>query len=149
MHEVTEQVEEIRHAAVVRFSASPDQIPERIGPAFGAVFAYLDRHGVAPVGPPVGCYLTGSDTFEVRAGCVVGTPIEAEGEVEPFDLPGGDALAVLHVGSYQDLPQAYEAIQARALELGRTLGGLMWEEYLTGPGSPPEQMRTVVHWPLA
>lgn len=25
---------------------------------------------------------------------------------------------------------------------------MMWEEYLTGPDSPPEEITRVVHWPL-
>jgi effector-binding domain-containing protein len=149
VYEISEEVEYLRHLAVVRFSASPEEIPQRIGPAFGTVFDYLDRHDIVPLGPPVGCYVTGAGaTFEVRAGCAVDVPIRPDGDVEPYDLPTGESLTTVHTGPYDDLPRAYEALETRAHELGRELDTLMWEEYLTGPEVPPEQMRTAIHWPL-
>lgn len=150
LYEIREQQEPDRHLAVTRFSASPDRIGARMGPAFGAVYAYVGRHGLQPVGAPVGCYEMGSGTtFEVLAGCVVEVPIEAEGDIEPYVLRGGPALTTVHAGPYDDLPKAYEALEAHAREFGLELDmSTMWEEYLTGPEVPPEQMRTVIHWPL-
>jgi effector-binding domain-containing protein len=147
-YDITEETDPPRHLAVVRFSATPEQIPDRMAAAFGTVFGYLARNGVTPSGPPIGCYDTGSDTFVVRAGCMVDDPIEPDGDVERYDLPGGDALSTVHVGPYDDLEHAYEALQARAGALGRELSPVMWEEYLTGPEVAPEEMRTVIHWPL-
>jgi effector-binding domain-containing protein len=149
-YEIRELHEPDRHLAVRRFSASPDQISARMGEAFGAVYGYLGRHGVEPQGPPVGCYeMGGGPTFEVRVGCVVGAPIEAEGDVEPYFLSGGPTLVTEHVGPYDELSKAYEALETHAREHGQELdGSVMWEEYLTGPEVPPEQMRTLVHWPL-
>ena len=149
LYEIREQQEPDRHLAVTRFTASPDQIGARMGQAFGSVFAYLGRHGLEPLGPPIGCYEMGAGTFEVRAGCAVGEPVEAEGDVEPFFLAGGPALVTEHVGPYDELAKAYDALEAHAREFGQELDrSVMWEEYLTGPEVPPEQMRTVVHWPL-
>jgi effector-binding domain-containing protein len=148
-YEIREQHEPDRHLAVRRFSARPDQMGAMVGPAFGSVFAYLGRHGLTPLGPPCACYEMGAATFVVRAGCVVTSPVEAEGDVEPFFLPGGPALVTEHVGPYDQLPKAYDALEAHAREFGQELDrDLMWEEYLTGPEVAPEQMRTVIHWPL-
>lgn len=151
LYEIREQQEPDRHLAVRRFTASPDQIGALMRQAFGAVYQYLGRHGLPPMGPPVGCYEMGAGTtFEVRAGCVVAAPIEAEGDIEPFFLSGGTTLVTEHVGPYDELAKAYDALEAHALEFGKELDrGVMWEEYLTGPEVPPERMRTVIHWPLA
>lgn len=150
LYEIREQQEPDRHLAVKRFKASPDQIGARMGQAFGTVYEYASHHGVQLIGPPIGCYEMGTrTTFEVLAGCAVEVPIEAEGDVEPYLLRGGPALTTVHVGSYDELPKAYEALEAHAREFGRELDmSTMWEEYLTGPSVPPDQMRTVVHWPL-
>jgi effector-binding domain-containing protein len=148
-YEIREHQEPDRHLAVRRFTASPDQIGAWMGQAFGSVYQYLGRHGLEPLGPPVGCYEMGAGTFVVRAGCVVSAPIEPEGDIEPYFLTGGPALVTEHVGAYDELPKAYEAVEAHARELGQELDrGVMWEEYLTGPEVPPEQMRTIIHWPL-
>jgi effector-binding domain-containing protein len=148
-YEITERHEPDRHLAVVRFTATPNQIGARTAAAFGAVYQYLGRHGLTPLGPPVSCYDVRAHTFDVRAGCVVAVPVEAEGEVEPYDLPGGPALTTVHVGPYDELSKAYDALEAHAREFGQKLETtMMWEEYLTGPDVPREQMRTAVHWPL-
>ena len=54
-----------------------------------------------------------------------------------------------HVGPYEALPQAYEAIQAWMQREGREPANhVMWEEYVTGPETPSAQTRTIVYWPL-
>jgi effector-binding domain-containing protein len=150
MYEMKEQVEPQRHLAVKRFTATADQIGPLVGEAFGAVYHFVGRHGLTPVGAPIACYVMGSgQDFDVRAGCEVGVPVQPEGDIEPYLLPGGPALTTEHVGPYDELPKAYEALEAHARETGHDLDmTVMWEEYLTGPEVPPDQTRTVIHWPL-
>jgi effector-binding domain-containing protein len=150
LYEIREQQEPNRHLAVTRFTASPDQIGARMSQAFGTVYEYVGRHGIHPIGPPVGCYEMGTrNTFEVLAGCVVDVPIEADGDIEPYVLQGGPALTTVHAGPYDELPKAYEALEAHAREFGQELDmTTMWEEYLTGPDVPADEMRTAIHWPL-
>jgi effector-binding domain-containing protein len=149
-YEITRVDEPARHLAVTRFMAKPDEIGAHIGGAFGTVAAHRGRLGITAVGSAVACYRIGGPAFEVRAGFEVAEPVEPLGPIEPWLLPAGDALRTVHVGPYEELPKAYEALEARARELGVALDpATMWEEYLTGPEVPPEQMRTVVHWPLA
>lgn len=138
-----------RHLAVTRFRAEPEQIAARIGPAFGTVMAYLDRHGLRPSGPAVGYYDIAGERFDVAAGFVVPAAIEAEVDVEPLTLPAGEVLSTLHVGSYAELPKAYDALQTEATRLGRELDrSVMWEEYLTGPDTPERLQCTLVTWPV-
>ena len=56
----------------------------------------------------------------------------------------------MHLGSYESLPEAYEAIEFAAMERGASLATdePMWEVYLTNPGVAPDQMRTEIFWPL-
>jgi len=147
---ISEHHESRHHLMVVKFEAAPAEIPDRIGSAFAAVFGYLGRHRVSPAGPAVGCYeMVGPEHFVVRAGCVVPEPIEAGDGVEPYDLPEGPSLRTLHVGPYAELPKAYEALQHHAVQHHLQLDlGMMWEEYLSGPEVPNDQMHTIVHWPI-
>lgn len=150
-YEIAQLRETTRNLAVTRFTATPDQISTHMEAAFPTVFGYLGRHGIEPLGPPLACYLmAGEERWEVRVGCEVRDPIpEGEG-MEPFVLAECESLSTVHVGPYDDLAKAYEALESRARELGVQLDPvLMWEEYLTGPDVPPEQTRTMIHWPLA
>jgi effector-binding domain-containing protein len=146
---------EVKHVdprpfAAVRFRATVAEMPQHIGEAFGAVMAYLQRIGAPPDGPAVARYdIVAEGDFEVAAGFYVPSPIEGDGHVVPVELPAGDVARTTHIGPYEGLPQAYEAIEAWMKQNDReSAGSTMWEEYLTGPETPPEQTRTEIYWPL-
>ncbi|MFC6285945.1 GyrI-like domain-containing protein [Nocardioides sp. GCM10027113] len=142
--------EPVRHLAVAQFEADLPRMGEQMGQAFGRVAGFLERTGVRPLGPAVGHYDVRPDGMTVSAGFVVEQAIEGDGTVVPLDLPAHEAATGVHIGSYDDLPAAYDALHVAAEARGRHLDEtLMWEEYLTGPDRPPEEMRTIVHWPLA
>ncbi len=139
-----------RHVAVTRFTATAAEIGQRMGPAFGAVYASLERHGLHAEGPAVAYYVMGADAFDVRAGFVVAEPVEPDGEVEPFRLPARRYVATTYVGPYEQLPTVYAALEAWAREEGHSLDQEgMWEEYLTGPEVAADQQVTRICWPLA
>ncbi len=149
-YEITIMREPGRHLAVTRFDARPEEMGARAGQAFGTVAARLAALGIGTEGPAVACYGTGEVVFHVAMGFVVSGPIEAGDGVEPLQLPAVEVATTTHVGPYEQLGKAYDAIQEGARSRGREVdeAGLMWEEYWTGPDTPPEQHRTVVSWPL-
>ncbi|MGZ4473945.1 MAG: GyrI-like domain-containing protein [Nocardioidaceae bacterium] len=139
-----------RDLAVTRFDASVAGIGAQLGAALGTVAQHLGRHGLAPSGPAVARYEPRPDGFAVAAGFVVGTPLVGDDEVVPLRLPTGEMATTTHVGAYADLSRAYDAIRSAMADKGRRLDeSQMWEEYWSGPDTPPEQTRTVVLWPLA
>jgi effector-binding domain-containing protein len=137
-----------RDVAVVKFSAKAPEIAQRIGAAFGAVHAYLSRTGVPMQGPAVARYTPGPERFDVAAGFIVPSPIQGDGNVVPAELPECEAAVTTHIGPYSELPSAYSAIQPWFEANGREPAEFMWEEYWSGPETPPEQTRTVVVWPV-
>jgi effector-binding domain-containing protein len=149
-HEVKIATEQGRHLAVTRFDARPEDMGQKQGAAFGSVAGYLARIGVAVVGPAVSCYEMAEDVFHVASGFVVEGPFEPGEGVEPFQLPECEVATTVHIGPYDQLGQAYDALKAGAAAQGRKVegSGIMWEEYWTGPEAPPEETRTVVFWPV-
>ena len=138
-----------RNLAVVRFEADLGAMAEQMGQAFGRVVAALGRAQVPPVGPAMACYDIRPDGMTVSAGFVVPHPVERDDDVLPVRLPACEVMRATHVGAYDGLPTTYELIRKAAADHGRDLDETqMWEEYLTGPETPPEQTRTVVSWPL-
>ncbi len=148
-YEVTIDHESGRHLAVHEFDARPEEMSAQMGDAFGAVMHHLEQVGAQVAGPPASCYRM-EDGMHVAAGFVVAEPVEPGPGVEPLQLPDVDTATTMHVGPYDRLGDAYDALREGAREKGREvdLAGLMWEEYVTEPDLPPDELRTLVHWSL-
>lgn len=139
-----------RLVAVSWFEARPEQIASKIPAVFGTVVEYLARIGVTPVGPAVSYYVPKPDRFEVAAGFGVADAFEGDSTVVPLRLPSVEAATTTHVGPYEELGKAYDALTSAVLAHGRELdeSAPLWEEYWSPPDTPPEKTRTVVHWPV-
>ncbi len=110
-----------------------------LGKTFGEVASYLERKGAGPAGMPFARYHPSApDTFEVEAGFPATTPTSGEGDVEPSDLPGGPAAVTVHVGPYDTMQPAYEALRNWVREQGGVTAGDAWEVYLTDPDANPD-----------
>jgi len=111
------------------------------------VMQALQEQHAFPVGPPFASYRMDGDTFVVSAGFPVRLPITAAGRVVPSSLPGGQVVSTLHIGPYEQVAQAYDAMMSwlPAHHLAPT--GDPWEQYLDGP--EVAQPRTLVHLPVA
>ena len=138
-----------RHLAVTSFPFSHEDIGERVAAAFSAVAERLARRGIRITGPAVGVYEKDGDGFTVSAGFVVDGPVADDEVVHGLALPAGDALTVVHVGPYDRLQEAYDALQDHASTHHLVLDQhLMWEEYLSDPEVDPELEMTRVTWPV-
>jgi effector-binding domain-containing protein len=138
-------------AAVIRAEVPMDQLPEVFGRGFAAVAEAAGAQGVAITGPPFGFYpRMPAETVEVVVGFPVAGPIAAQGEVVPFELPGGRVVTGTHVGPYDTLTNTYEELTAWTQAEGLTLAEGMWESYLSDPSAEPDPAtwRTQVVWPL-
>ena len=139
-----------RHLAVKKFSvASTAEMASHMGQAFGAVAQYATERGIALEGPAIGHYTRTGDGFDVAAGFVVSQPIVSEGDIVGMDLPAVEVATTTHIGPYEGLTTAYQALADWAGRNGRLLDErVAWEEYWSGPEVPEPEHRTVVCWPL-
>ena len=129
--------------------------PEAVGAALHGtlpdIFSHLQASGVAMVGAPFARYHTaGADRFDLEAGIPVGGSFPETDTIKARELPGGEAITTIHIGSYDGLPAAIAALAAWRSEHGRTAAGAFWEIYEDDPSStPPDQVRTRLVEPLA
>lgn len=117
------------------------------------VYSHLQAHAVDMVGAPFARYhpsLAGDGTFDLEAGIPVGGAFPETDTVKARELPGGEAIATVHVGSNDRLADAVAALAAWRAEHDRMAGGAYWEVYVDDPSSvPAEQVRTQLVEPLA
>lgn len=136
-------------AAVIRLRCAPEQISSQLASAFGEIGGYLNDAGIDLEDAGVYArFLVDGPEIDVEAGFTVPTPIVAKGRVKPGELPECEAAVTLHVGPYEGLPAAQNAIRNWIAENDREPDGAPWELYLSGPEEPPSQWKTEVYWPL-
>jgi effector-binding domain-containing protein len=133
-------------AVVVHGNVTVAGIPAFISGAFGAAALVIGRQGLAFAGPPFARYAPKPDgSFEVEAGFpVAGSPAPA-GEVMITSLPAGPTARTIHVGAYDKVGLAYEAVEKWLAEHEYETVGAPWECYLDEPGVP--NPRTEVFFP--
>lgn len=102
------------------------------------------------IGPPFAVYFgMPTDTVDVAAGFPIDAPVEAADGTEPYELPGGKAVELLNVGTYESLSARYPELTDWMTEQKLTPAGIMWESYLNDPGDNPEAAQTLVTWPVS
>lgn len=133
---------------VVRLS----EIGTVLGSAFGEVYGYLEAHGVEPKGPPFVIYHgtpVADDPFEVEVCAPVGRATDGPPGWSIRELPAGTFATMLHVGPYETVGSAYDTMTTWLGAHDLTVMGPPREVYLSEPGTPPEQIRTVIEFPVA
>jgi effector-binding domain-containing protein len=140
-----------RPIAAIRVTTPPARLGEAFREVLPEVASYLERVGVSPAGPPFARFFDYTeDEADLEAGFPVNEAVAGEGRVIAGELPGGTGATTVHVGPYEGLQQAHEAMGEWVLANGHDPGGPVWEVYVTGPldESDAAAWRTEVVWPL-
>jgi effector-binding domain-containing protein len=127
------------------------EIPGFLGRSFGLLFGHLKLLGVDPAGPPFVIYHAfGPAGMDAEVCVPVASPVSATGGVEGRVLPAMTVARTLHVGPYEDLGGAYDAVTDWIRGRGFELAGPMRERYLNGPGEnvSPAEYQTEVEIPV-
>ncbi len=149
-YEVKVQNLQRQAAAVIRFKCPPGEAARFIGPAYGEIGGYLHDSGIEHEDTAVYArFLSFGAEQEVEAGFTVATPVPPKGRVEPGELPAGEAAMTTHVGPYDGLVAASQALRDWMSANGREPAGGPWEVYRDDPQTTAiAQLRTEVYYPL-
>ena len=140
---------------VVRRSIKRSEIAASIGEVLPKIFLAAQKNGIALAGPPfMRCLNAGPGLMTIEPGMTVAgaaTDVNLGEKVVWETLPGGEVATTIHMGKYDDLPDAYAAIEQWMKSESLKMGGAPWEVYLTDPGDypDPKDWKTEIFWPLA
>jgi len=124
----------------------PGELRAFLTAAYSRVPAATAQQGLGLDGPPYARYRFEKDgTIDVEAGFPVRGVIAPTGDVAPGTLPGGHVVSTLHVGAYDQVARAYDALETYLSKNGYEPAGAAWECYLDGPDVP--EPRTKVYQP--
>lgn len=150
------EVKELAEQPVVsmRQRTGLSHIGQDIGASYLALFTYLGKSGVPPVGPPFVLYydMEQMEDFEMEVCVPTAELLPGENVVIGRVVPGGKHVSTIHLGAYDGIGPTYEGLMQWAGEQGLALTGPAREVYLVGPGGPtpaePEDFRTEVLIPV-
>ena len=127
-------------------------IGAQISRAYAEAYPYLESQHVAPAGPPFVIYPeqpTAQGPFAVDICAPVRGKVEAPRGWSVEELPAGDFASLVHVGPYDSLGEAYAALRRWIDEKHLVVVGAPREVYLSPPDTAPEEIRTVVEFPVS
>jgi effector-binding domain-containing protein len=135
-----------------RLAVRLSEIGPVMGTAFGEVYGFLAARGVEQHGPPFVIYHgtpSGDDPFEIEICAPVVREAGAPAGWQTQVLPAGTFATLLHVGPYDTVGAAYGTLAAWIGSHGLAMAGPPREVYLSEPETPPDQVRTIVEWPVS
>jgi effector-binding domain-containing protein len=135
---------------VMRSILLVDKLPEFFGKAYGGGMTYLSGLGNYPAGMPFGAYYNlDMNTMDVEAGFPVARVFEGEGDIIASVIPGGKFISTIHLGSYDSMKPAYDALAKWAKDNGYEPTGIAYEYYLNDPSADPSiKAETEIRFPL-
>jgi effector-binding domain-containing protein len=119
------------------------------GPALDLVWEFLRRQeGLRTDGH--NCFLYHhpahrGDPLDIDFGVQVVRPFEREGEVFCTETPAGEVAMTTHIGGYDKLAAAHDAIHSWRAANGRMFGGWSWEIYGDWTDDPAKLETQVVY----
>jgi len=131
--------------AVIRRQVRQAELSKVVPDGCGQVWKFLTTHGIRG-GRHVALYWDGAINLEV--GAEVDAPVTGDGNVSSSATPAGVVATTVHIGPYQLLHQAHEAIRKWRDANGRNFAGPSWEVYGHWTDDP-SQLRTDVFYLLA
>ena len=110
----------------------------------------MNELGEAPSGAPfVAYYNMDMGDLDIEVGFPTNKPLSGKDEVKPGEMPAGRYAMTMHVGPYNEIDPAYNALRAWMAKKGYEAAGTAYEMYLNHPShTPPAALQTQILFPL-
>jgi effector-binding domain-containing protein len=134
----------------IRTRTAVQDLPQVVGQAYGAIMQYVGSLGVQPCGAPYVAYHNmDMDDLDMEIGFPFAQELTGRGNIQAGEIPGGKAVACMHIGPYDQLGGAYEALQKWIEANKYAPTGVAYEFYLNDPQTTsPAELQTQVVFPL-
>jgi effector-binding domain-containing protein len=145
-YEIRVEHVEPRTIASVRRRATIPQLPAVVPPACGEVWDYIRAAGIEHPGRNLAVYRDGEEgQLDVEVGVEVAGPFTGDGTVSCSATPAGTVATTVHLGPYDRLGEAHEAIVRWCRDHHHDPAGPNWELYGHWDDDP-EKLRTDIFY---
>lgn len=144
-----------REATLVMSKRMPVRISEigaAVGASFGEAYAHIAVHEVPEAGPPFIIYHGmphGDDPFDIEICAPISRALDPHEGWRLTELPAGQFATLVHVGPYDTIGLAYDALGRWLDAHGFVMAGPPREVYLSPPDTAPAETRTIIEYPVS
>jgi effector-binding domain-containing protein len=140
-------------AAVIHLTIPRSEIGAVMGPAMAELMGAIAKQGIAATGPMFSHHLRmDPKTFDFEVGVPVAAAVQPDGRVQAGSASAATKIArTVYHGGYEGLGGGWGEFDQWQRASGHTFAPDLWERYLTGPESGPDQSKwqTELSRPLA
>ena len=135
----------------IRERVSESDMPGFIGRCYGQLYSRLGSFGVTPSGPPMVIYHAfGPDLIDAEVCVPVDMVVPTPAPFVSRALPATHVASTLHVGPYNELGKAYDALNEWITQHEYQASDPVYVRYLTQPGRnvPESEYQTIIEMPI-
>jgi effector-binding domain-containing protein len=134
----------------IRTRSAVQNLPQVLGQAWGAIMQYAEPLGFQPCGAPFVAYHNmNMQDLDIEVGFPFAQKLAGHGNIHAGAIAGGKAVTCVHIGPYDQVGGAYEALQKWVGTHSYVPTGVAYEFYLNDPQTtPPAELQTQVVFPL-
>jgi effector-binding domain-containing protein len=150
-YDVAVETAEAELVAAVRAKVPISGIAHAWKPALDQVWAFLKANGGLRPGHNLFLYHhpeRRNESMNIDFGVQVAHPFEGKGDVRCIETPAGEVARTVHVGSYDRLSDAHDAIHAWCAANNRKIAQASWEIYGDW-NNDPALLETTIKYLLA
>ena len=150
-YEVVVETAQAELVAAVRVTVSISEIARAWKPALDQVWSFLKQSSELAPGHNLFLYHhpdRRNEPMDIDFGVQVGRPFEREGNVRCIETPTGEVARTVHVGPYDRLGDAHNAIRAWCAANNRKIAQASWEIY-DDWNDDPALLETTIKYLLA
>lgn len=119
-------------------SSDPAEIMKFMSESFNTIMNFLEKNKIGQMGPRASFYFSFDEEkklLEVMPALPVPfeTRVKLPDEMEYYETKEGKNLMVIHTGAYDNLPQAWNALEQYVKKKNLTMNGAPYEIFLTDP----------------
>jgi effector-binding domain-containing protein len=150
-YDVVVETAQVELVAAVRAKVPISGIARAWKPALDQVWAFLKENGGLRPGHNLFLYHHAehrNEAMNIDFGVQVARPFEREGNVQCVETPAGEVAKTVHVGPYDQLGNAHNAIHAWCATNNRKIARASWEIYGDW-NNDPALLETTIKYLLA
>ncbi len=140
----------VQPTLAIRTRSAVQDLSQVLGQSYGAIMQYMCELDEQPAGAPfVAYYNMDMQDLDIEIGFPVAKKLAGKGNIQASEIPAGKFATCMHIGPYDQVEAAYNALMKWIEENGYEAAGVAYETYLNDPSeTPPEQLQTLIMFPL-